>query len=248
MNSEGAEAVFAHVRRDPDPAAQAAALADAVASDLKAALAARNAASLVVSGGRTPALMFARLAAEPLDWSRVQITLADERWVGFDHPASNERLVRMDLLRGAAQAARLIGMKNDAVSPGAGAAAAWATIGAMPQPFDVVLLGMGDDGHTASLFPGSAELAVGLDPDAPPGCLGVRPIAAPFPRLTLNLSALLQARRICVQISGAGKWQVYEQACGAGAVSDMPIRAILRQRQVPVDVYWCPDANASGTT
>jgi len=256
MNSEGAgtgagtgaaaDAVFAHVRRDTDPAAQALALATAVAGELAAALAARGAASLVVSGGRTPALMFARLATQPLDWSRVQITLADERWVGFDHPASNERLVRMDLLRGAAAAARLIGMKNDAVSPGAGAAAAWATIGAMPQPFDVVLLGMGDDGHTASLFPGSAELAAGLDRQAPPGCLGVRPVAAPFPRLTLNLSALLNARRICVQISGAGKWQVYERACLAGAESEMPIRAILRQRQVPVEVFWCPEGAAQG--
>jgi len=240
MNFEGAR-----VHRDADPSAQAKSLAVSVAADLRAAVAARGAASLVVSGGRTPALMFAQLALLPLEWSRVQITLADERWVGFDHPASNERLVRVDLLRDAAAAARLIGMKNEAESPAAGAAAAWAVIGAMPQPFDVVLLGMGDDGHTASLFPGSAELAAGLDRAAAPGCLGVRPSAAPFARLSLNLSALLNSRRICVQISGAGKWQVYERACAAGPEEEMPIRAILRQQQVPVDVYWCPEGSTA---
>jgi len=239
MNSE------LRLQRDADPATQAASLATAVAAQLRSAIAMRGAASLVVSGGRTPAAMFARLAREQLDWSRVQITLADERWVGFDHPASNERLVHVDLLRDAAAAARLIGMKNEAETPHAGAAHAWQMIGAMPRPFDVVLLGMGDDGHTASLFPGSAELAAGLDATAAPGCLGVRPVGAPFARLTLNLTALLDARQICIQIVGAQKWQVYEQACASGEVSAMPVRAILRQSSVPVDVYWCPEGPAA---
>lgn len=226
--------------RDASVAAQAESLAISVAEDLRLALQRRGAASLVVSGGRTPAAMFARLAAQPLDWSRVQITLADERWVGFDHPASNERLVRVELLRDAAAAAHLIGMKNDAESPFVGAHTAWQLIAAMPRPFDVVLLGMGDDGHTASLFPGSAELAAGLDASAAPACIGVRPLAAPFTRLSLNLAALLNSRRIGLQIVGAPKWQVYEKACENGPESEMPIRAILRQSRVPVEVYWCP--------
>lgn len=228
------------LQRDADPAAQAVSLATAVAAQLRSAIAMRGEASLVVSGGRTPAAMFARLAREVLDWSRVQITLADERWVGFDHPASNERLVHAELLRDAAAAARLIGMKNDAETPHAGAAHAWQMISAMPRPFDLVLLGMGDDGHTASLFPGSAELVAGLDA-ATPGCLGVRPGGAPFARLTLNLAALLDARQICIQIVGTQKWQVYEQACKPGDVAAMPVRAILRQSRVPVAVYWCPE-------
>ena len=233
------------VQRDADPAAQAASLAAAVAAMLRSAIAARGAASLVVSGGRTPSAMFARLAREALDWSRVQITLADERWVGFDHPASNERLVHAELLHGAAAAARLVGMKNDAETPHAGAQHAWQMISAMPRPFDVVLLGMGDDGHTASLFPGSAELAAGLDERAMPGCLGVRPVGAPFARLSLNLAALLDSRQLCIQIVGAQKWQVYEQACANGDIAAMPVRAILRQAQVPVDVYWCPEGSAA---
>jgi 6-phosphogluconolactonase len=237
-----AVAATVRVQRDADPAAQAASLAAAVAAALTSAIATRGAASLVVSGGRTPAAMFRLLASQPLDWSRVQITLADERWVGFDHPASNERLVHSELLRGAAAAALLIGMKNEADTPHAGAAQAWQTIAPMPRPFDMVLLGMGDDGHTASLFPGSAELATGLDANAPPGCLGVLPVTAPLPRLSLNLAALLDSRHIALQLVGHQKWQVYEQACAAGDIAAMPVRAILRQQRVSVDVYWCPEA------
>ena len=127
----------------------------------------------------------------------------------------------------------------------AGAARAWHALDVLARPFDVVVLGMGDDGHTASLFPGSAELAAGLDPAAPPGCLAVHAPAAPHARLSLNLAALLDSRRICVQISGAHEWQVYELARAAGPVAAMPIRALLRQDAVPVDVYWCPAAEGA---
>ena len=239
--------------RDVDPVAQAATLAAAIAADLSAALTRRSTASLVVSGGRTPAAMFEQLAGFRIDWPRVQITLADERWVNSDDAASNERLVRTSLLRDAAKAAKFVGMKNSAVTPAAGAEQAWAAIAAMAQPFDVVVLGIGDDGHMASLFPGSVELAAGLDARAGPGCLAVDPMQtsqasqasqASHARLSLNLAALLRSRRICIQICGALKWQVYERARAAGPVAQMPIRAVLRQREVPVDVYWCPQFNA----
>ena len=224
-----------------DAQAQAQILAAAIAGELRSALARRAAASLVVSGGRTPAAMLAQLARQELDWARVQLTLADERWVEADDPASNETLVRASLLRERAAAAQLIGLKNAAATAAAGAAAAWRAIDAMAQPFDVVILGMGDDGHTASLFPGSAGLGAALDPAAPPGCVAMQAPAAPRERLSLNLAALLRARRICIQISGAGKWQVYQRALAAGPVEEMPVRAVLRQPSVPVDVYWCPD-------
>ena len=230
--------------RDGDPSVQAATLAAAIAADLRAALVRRAAASLVVSGGRSPALMFAHLARHSLDWPRVQITIADERWVGSDDPASNEGLLRATLLRGAAAQARFLGLKNAAATPAAGAAGAWEAIASMPRPFDVVVLGMGDDGHTASLFPGSAALAAGLDERAPPGCLAMQAPVAPHARLSLNLAALLDARRVCIQIRGARKWQVYQRARAAGDVAELPIRAILRQSRVPVDVYWCAEAEA----
>src|SRR5882672_4488778 len=132
----------ARVLRAADGAEQATLLAQAIGAELAGALARRAAASLVVSGGRTPAAMFAQLARQPLEWARVQVTLADERWVGTDDPASNEALVRAVLLRERAADAQLIGMKNAAPTPAAGAAAAWRSINAMPQPFDVVVLGM----------------------------------------------------------------------------------------------------------
>lgn len=239
MRPEGTQDALRELR-DADQATQAATLAAAIAADLAAALTRRATASLVVSGGRTPSAMFAHLARHALDWSRVQITLADERWVPVDDAASNERLVRLALLRDAAASARFIGMKNEAATPAAGAARTWAAIGAMSQPFDVVVLGMGDDGHTASLFPGSAELAAALDMTATPGCIEVHPPAAANARLSLNLAALLQSRQLFIQISGAHKWQVYQQAREAGPIENLPVRAILRQTVVPLDVFWCP--------
>src|SRR5882762_6318453 len=231
--------------REGDPSLQAAVLAAAIAAQLRAALVRRGAASLVVSGGRTPVLMFAHLARHALDWPRVHITLADERWVGSDDAASNEGLVRATLLRGAAAQARFQGLKNAAVTPAAGAVQAWEALSALPRPFDVVVLGMGEDGHTASLFPGDPQLAAALDASAPPGCLEMHSPAAPQLRLSLNLAALLDARRIFIQILGAQKWQVYQRARAAGEEAELPIRAIFRHSTVPVDVYWCPDAGGS---
>jgi 6-phosphogluconolactonase len=188
--------------------------------------------------------MYSELARHSLDWSRVQVTLADERWVPTDHADSNEGLVRALLLHEGASRARFIGLKNEAATPAAGAAAAWGGLGAIARPFDAVVLGMGDDGHVASLFPGPAQAAAGLDDHSAPACLAVQPAAAAHPRLSLNLAALLQSRRIFIQIMGERKRQTLERARGAGPVADMPIRAILRQSAVPVELYWCPDAVA----
>jgi 6-phosphogluconolactonase len=99
---------------------------------------------------------------------------------------------------------------------------------------------MGDDGHFASLFPGAAGLANALDEQSEPACVAITPPLAPFARISLNLAALLSARSIHVQICGAGKWEVYQRALEPGPFLEMPIRALLRQRQVPVDVYWSP--------
>ena len=139
-------------------------LADITAARLRAAVSARGAASLVVSGGRTPAPMFRALRACELPWERVTVTLADERWVPADAADSNERMVRAELLQGAAAAARFVGLVNAAPTPEAGRAATDAALRAIPRPFDVVMLGMGNDGHTASLFPDAPALAAALAP------------------------------------------------------------------------------------
>jgi 6-phosphogluconolactonase len=180
------------------------------------------------------------LRTRNLDWSRVCVALADERWVDPSDPDSNEKLVRDVLLKESASAARFIGLKNGAPTPDLGAVSAWETFARVPRPFDAVLLGMGDDGHTASLFPQSPNLASAINPAAAPGCVGMRSPAPPHARLSLNLSALLDSRRIVVLITGAQKWQTYSAASADGPVQQMPIRCVLRQRHTPVDVMWAP--------
>jgi len=215
-------------------------LAALVAGSLTAAINARGLASLVVSGGRSPARLFEILRTQPLDWGRVCIALADERWVSAEDPASNERLVRDFLLKDHAASARFLGLKNGAPTPDLGAVSAWETFARVPRPFDTVILGMGDDGHTASLFPGSPNLPSALNPAAAAGCVGMWAPVAPHPRLSVNLTALLDSRRIVVLITGESKWRTYAAACGPGPVEDMPIRAVLRQSRTPVDVMWSP--------
>jgi 6-phosphogluconolactonase len=215
-------------------------LAAGIAGSLTAAIGARGLASLVVSGGRSPARLFEILRTQALEWDRVCVALADERWVAPDDPASNERLVRDVLLKDHAASARFLGLKNGAPTPDLGAVSAWETFARVPRPFDAVILGMGDDGHTASLFPGSPNLPRALNPAAVAGCVGMWAPVAPQPRLSLNLTALLDSRRIVVLITGESKWRTFAAACAPGPVEDMPIRAVLRQSRTPVDVLWSP--------
>jgi 6-phosphogluconolactonase len=215
-------------------------LSDQLAANLRIAIAARGLASLVVSGGKSPIKLFELLRAENLDWSRVCVALVDERWVEPTDPESNEKLVRDYLLKEAAAAARFIGLKNGAPTPDLGAVSAWETFARVPRPFDAVVLGMGDDGHTASLFPRSPNLSSALNPAAVAGCVGMWSPVAPHPRLSLNLSALLDSRRIALLLTGAQKWKVYCAASGDGPAEEMPIRAVLRQRHTPVEVMWAP--------
>jgi 6-phosphogluconolactonase len=224
-----------------DADAVARALAGEIAARLTRALAGRGHASLLVSGGHSPALLFDALCTQELDWSRVFIALADERWVEPHEAGSNERLVRERLLREKAAAARFVGLKNPAPSPLLGAEAAWEALAKVPRPFDVTVLGMGDDGHTASLIPGSPGLRDALDPNAPPACVAMWSRTALHERLSLNLSALLQSAHISVLILGDEKLRLYRMACSGRSVEEMPIRGILHQERVPVEVVWAPN-------
>lgn len=211
-------------------------LAKEVAEDLRQGINLHGAASLVVSGGSTPKPFFEALKQEALPWEKVWITLADERWVDADHPDSNEKLVRESLLP---EGAHFVGLKNSAATPAEGAAEASNAVENMPHPFDVVVLGMGDDGHTASLFPKAPELADAIAPDAPMAMGITPPSYAPHPRITLSLSTLLNTRRLVVHITGEAKQKIFEHACDPGTtVEDLPIRAVLCQDAIPVEVYW----------
>jgi 6-phosphogluconolactonase len=241
MNSEQMmESHSVPVHRYPDMDSLARDLAGQIAANLGASIAARGQASLVVSGGKSPVKLFESLRTQALDWRRVCVALADERWVEPADAASNERLVRELLLQDRAAAARFSGLKNGAPTPDLGAVSAWETFARVPRPFDAVLLGMGDDGHTASLFPGSPNLSRALNPSAAAGCTGMWAPVAPRPRLSLNLTALLDARRVLILINGQPKWQRYLAALEPGPVEEMPVRAVLRQQRTPVEVFWSP--------
>ena len=227
-------------RQFPGPAALNAALAQEITQALQQSLDAGRGASLAVPGGRTPVGLFEVLSQAAIAWQRVGIALTDERWVDPAADGSNERLVRAHLLRGPAAVATLISMWNAAPDARQGASASWAGIASLPRPFDFVLLGMGDDGHFASLFPGSPGLAAALDPHRPPGCVAMRAPVAPEERLSLSLSALVDARQIGLLIVGEAKRAVLERARQDGPVLEMPVRALLRQRHAPVTVYWSP--------
>ena len=215
----------------------AARLCSALAEALKRALTERARASLVVPGGTSPKPVLARLAAAELPWDRVSVTLTDERWVPTETSDSNEGLIRRTLLSGRAALAEFVGLKTRQPSPEAGLEEVTAQIASIPKPFDVVLLGMGEDGHTASLFPGSSA---GLDPRDESQCVAVNPSAAPHPRVSLSASALLNSRAICLLITGERKWRVYRCASAPGPVIDYPIRAVIHQPTVPVEVFWAP--------
>jgi 6-phosphogluconolactonase len=219
----------------------AAALAERVAEQLRAGIAERGRAVLAVSGGSTPGPFFDRLSQAELDWSRVEVTLVDERWVDEHNDRSNARLVRSRLLQGPAAAARLVPLYAAAETPEAAIAEVRARIAALPQPFDAVILGMGPDGHTASFFPGGDRLAEALDPRAEVAVLPMRATGAGEPRITLTLSALLDTRALFLHIEGEPKRQLLADArLGQGAAADYPVRAVLTQSRVPLAVYWSP--------
>lgn len=211
-------------------AAAADAAASAIGRQLAEALQTRGRASLVATGGRSPGPVFDRLREQPgIDWSRVLVTLSDERCVAADDAASNAKGVRERLLRGAAAKAHLLPLWP-APDP--------AALRAL-TPFDAVMLGMGEDGHIASLIPGDPGLAAAMDPAGEaltvpvPAGLGSPPVA----RISLTFAALSQARAIFLLIAGETKREVVARAA-AGA--DLPVRALISQTQAPVRVLWSP--------
>ena len=213
-----------------DSGTLADAAAEAIADILGEALRQRGAASLVATGGRAPGPVYDRLARTPLDWGKVSVTLSDDRCVDAGTPDSNVRLVRDRLLQGPAAAARFLPLWP----PEPEALETIATL----RPFDAVMLGMGEDGHIASLIPGDPGLLDGLtteDLTRPvPAGLGKPPIA----RVTLTLSALLDARAIFLLIAGEAKREVLRRA--RAGEEDLPVGRLISQARAPVRIFWQP--------
>ena len=215
-------------------------LAERITTALRRSITSRNQASLAVSGGSTPVQLFRRLSIADIPWQKVIITLVDERWVDPSSPDSNEYLVRQHLLQNQAAVATFIGLKNTAPTAGEGEAECERHLRKISRSFTVLILGMGDDGHTASLFPGAEQLAAATDMNSGRTCMAVTPTAAPYERITLTLPAILEAGEIILHITGQKKKDVLEKAQAAGPPQDMPIRFIIRQEITPVTILWAP--------
>ena len=222
-------------RSYPDIETAAHALADDLAAILKSALAERGRALLAVSGGRTPRHVFERLRAAAIDWSAVTVTLIDERWVPPDHADSNERLVREYLLQGDAAAATFVPLYGGEDSPMEGQEACEARLAQLNLPFDAVYLGMGPDGHFASLFPGDAVVNV-----RDGRCVAVPASGERVPRMSLTAPTVLNTRRVFLLFNGPDKHGKFAEARTPGSPDAVPLRLVVRQETVPVTVLTAP--------
>lgn len=218
-------------------AAQARQLAEAVAAQLRHAIATRGHALLAVSGGKSPIALFEHLRQQPLDWTSVTVLLADERCVPHTHPDSNTALVRQHLLQDGAAAATFVTFFDALDAIDTLAAAANQRLAALHWPLDVAVLGMGEDGHTASLFPAAPGLDTALHTTA--HVAWVRPDAighAPHPRLTLTLPTLQAARQLHLSLAGPAKQAVYRQAL-ARPDAALPVSLLLHRPAHPFSVW-----------
>jgi 6-phosphogluconolactonase len=214
-------------------------LADAVADRIRTAIAEQGTAAIAVSGGSTPARFFQALGkTKDIDWSKVIVTLVDERWVDETSDRSNALLVNERMLQGPAATARFFPLFSGGSEPDdARIEQTNQLLAQLPPKFAAVVLGMGSDGHTASFFPGGDTLFDALTSQGP--TIAIRAPGAGEPRITFTLPRLLNTDGLYLHIEGEEKAAVLETALGDGPVEDMPIRAVLRSGHA-VNVYWCP--------
>ena len=212
---------------------------------LDAAIEESGEATFMVSGGSTPEPLYQSLSKTELDWDCVYVALVDERWVDVDHDKSNEAFILKHLIQNHAAAANLVGMKNTAETAQEGLADCEAAYQQLAQPFAVTILGMGSDGHTASLFPFAEDLESALNPGSMELCAAItaKPsevTGAITNRMTLSMTGLLRSKCLLLLITGDEKLAVLRKAQAGTDVNEMPVRAVLQQQQVPVSIYWAP--------
>ena len=213
-------------------------LADKVSEILNLAILENGKASIAVSGGSTPKGFFDLLSKKDIDWSKVTITLADERWVDIYSEDSNTRLVHENLLQNKASEAKFFHLKQgevlcDEILSDLNIAANNALL-----PLDVLILGMGEDGHTASIFPCSEQVTKALDSNNKSILMKVEPTTAPYQRITFSYASLSQSKNIFLHLCGNNKKQVLNKALAGGDVFDMPIRKFLQTDNIETQIYW----------
>ena len=226
--------VDVHLFASRDAASLAA--ADRIVALIEARLEKEDEASIVVSGGTTPGQCFERLSQVEIDWRRVQIVLSDERWVPNDDGDSNERLVRETLVKNAAKDASVMGVYQADLTVAERCEAIQQELPA--SGFACSMVGMGTDGHFASLFPDAEGLEAGLQDDNQRFYMPVRTAASPHPRVSMTLAAILKSDEILLLFFGDEKHAVFERALAGDTT--YPITALLAQTKVPVALYWAP--------
>ena len=224
----------------PSPGALAEALAGAVAAALAGAIARRGQALLAVSGGTTPKLFFHALSKQALDWGKVTVIPVDERFVPPEHERSNEALVRRHLIKGKAGNADLLGLWRATTTAQEATRLALQDIARLPTPLDVVVLGMGTDGHTASFFADAEEFDLLVDPICPKPVRAVHAVSAGEPRLTLTLPPIAQARFLALHIEGPEKPAVLDRALAGAPATELPIRAVIDHAVGPLHIFHAP--------
>lgn len=214
------------------------AFADKIAFNLTSAIVDRGAATLMVSGGSTPLALFEALSHKNVQWEKVRIGLCDERWVPTDHEDSNEKLVKTHLLINKAEAATFVGLYQEGLEAEAAEEKCSEIVETWLMPFDVVILGMGNDAHTASLFPLNPKLPLGLSLKNPRHCIAITPTTAPHERMSLTRSAILGAAHLYLHFEGSQKRDVFEKALVCEDVLEMPIASMLHQDKTDIEVYY----------
>jgi 6-phosphogluconolactonase len=212
-------------------------LSSKIIDNLQEAILKKGSASLLVSGGSTPKPLFEKLSSMDIPWEKIKVALCDERWIDKNHKDSNEKLVRDSLLVNFAKKATFISMYQEYIDIEYAQDVCSNIYEKELFPFDVLILGMGNDGHTASLFPNNIKLKEALE-TTKGFCICMKPDTAPYERMSLTKTAILSATNIYLHFEGVEKQDVYKKVLEGASSNDMPVSAILNQDKKKIEVYY----------
>jgi 6-phosphogluconolactonase len=212
-------------------------LSSKIIDNLQEAILKKGSASLLVSGGSTPKPLFEKLSSFNIPWEKIKVALCDERWIDKNHKDSNEKLVRDSLLVNFAEKATFISMYQEYIDIEDAQDVCSNIYEKELFPFDVLILGMGNDGHTASLFPNNIKLKEALE-TTKGFCICMKPDTAPYERMSLTKTAILSATNIYLHFEGVEKQDVYKKVLEGASSNDMPVSAILNQDKKKIEVYY----------
>ena len=220
-------------------------LTDFCQQTLEKGCATKGQATFMVSGGATPAPLYQRLSRRVLSWSKINVALVDERWVEPSSDSSNQAFIKKTLLQHNGADSRFIDLNLQLACYQADADAVNEAYQALPKPWDLTILGMGSDGHTASIFPNANGTEQSLDDSQDKLVTAIKARKTKVTgdntkRITLSKNGLLQSQQIVLLITGQEKLNVYRRALQQTNHNKMPISALLQQTKVPIQVFWAP--------